>query len=467
MKTLKLCLTLLLFFSLTSLVFAQPGGRGGFGGGPPGFGGRGGFGGGPGSSCGRGGFSGFGGGSSDFRQRMMERMDRNGDGKLDESEVPDRAKGFVEGMIRQSGGSVSWPISISSIGGGRSRGGDRGRGGDRSRRRDNDDEEEFEYPLVSRFGNEEQKLMAFGVDPNMVNGRRVTISEQTYGRRAMDTLNRTMERYDKDKNGVLEYDEWREIPWESDPRVSDLDKDGNLTRAEMAERYKLRYGGSSSSSRSSRSSRDRGGSDRGGSDRGRSSSFGRGGPPSSTGFGGRGGGDRGGGDSRGGRSGFDPTSMLKRFDQDGDGYIDFDRMDDRVKGFAGRMLERVGIEAKGKVKIDTIRKKMEEARGGSSSGRSRSGTKTAKKTDVKSKLVEGADNFDGRYSFRRESEAPDDVPRWWDDRDKNGDGQVTMGEYFTSRSGRTRTRELKEFGELDLNGDGILVPSEAQDEDDK
>ena len=38
-----------------------------------------------------------------LRQRMLERMDSNGNGRLEENEVSDRARGFVESMARRSG----------------------------------------------------------------------------------------------------------------------------------------------------------------------------------------------------------------------------------------------------------------------------------------------------------------------------------------------------------------------------
>ena len=69
----------------------------------------------------------------------------------------------------------------------------------------NDDEDK--YPLVFGFGDD--AILGFGINPNLLNGRIIDI-EQRYEKRVLDTLNRTMERYDKNKNGVLEHDEWSE-----------------------------------------------------------------------------------------------------------------------------------------------------------------------------------------------------------------------------------------------------------------
>ncbi len=468
-RLIAFCIVLL----TTTVALAQPGGgRGGRGGGDRG-GGRGG------SSSFFGG--GRGGDSSDrmadFRRRMMERMDQNGNGKLEENEVSDRARGFLEGMVRQSGKSLKFPLSISDVAGGSSSGGrDRGgrsRGRDDDKRKKDDKDEEFEYPLVKGFG-EDTNYTSFGVDPNLLNGRSVDI-ERMFDDSVLSTLDRTMERYDKDKNGVLEYEEWQGIPWQSDPRESDLDNDGRLTRAEMAERYRTRNSSSSRSRNSRSSERSRGGDDRGRSGSPFGSSFfggfsrggdsgrggrgggdsGRGGRGGDSGRGGRGGGDSGRG-GRGGPSGFNPASMLQRFDQDGDGSIDFSKMSEGVK----RFLSSRGVNTTGKVKITDIAKQMS----GGSSGRSRSGQQQQKQETPTSKLIEGADSYDGQYSFRKEAKRPKGTPRWWDDKDENADGQVTMGEYMNSRS--RKERDYRDFQKFDLNGDGIITPSEAEAVDD-
>ena len=151
---------------------------------------------------GRGGFGGGGFGGSDFRQRMMERMDRNGDGSLDESEVPERAREFVLRAARDSGGGGSFPIKISSLSsGGSDRGrGDRGRGDNgsdrggrgsdrgRDRGRGEQSEEEFAYPLVPRFGDE---VAGFGIDPRQLAGRIVDYEKQ-YDERVIRQLQQTM-----------------------------------------------------------------------------------------------------------------------------------------------------------------------------------------------------------------------------------------------------------------------------------
>jgi len=123
------------------------------------------------------------------------------------------------------------------------------------------------------------------------------------------------------------------------------------------------------------------------------------------------------------------------------------------------------MEAKGKVKISEISEKMAAARGGQSSGRNRNSSST-KAAVPESKLVEGADKFDGQYSFRQEKKNLRGVPRWWEDRDTNEDGQISLAEYSTSRSASQRSRDIREFDKLDANHDGIITPTEAESVDD-
>lgn len=416
-------------------------------------------------------------GGSDWRQRMMERMDSNGDGKLDESEVPERAREYIARASRDAGGSGKFPVAISSLtsgGRGDSGRGDRDRGrGDRgrddrgrgSREQTSNSDDEFAFELVPGFGDD---VLGFGLDPRQLNGRMVNY-QRSYSEKVLNQLEQTLSSYDKDKNGVLEYEEWKQVKWQSDPRVSDLNKDGLLTSAELAERYRLRFGETTQRKRTSdrdrqstreESSRGRGGDDRGGrgGDRGGRGSDDRGGRGGDRG--GRGGDDRGG---RGGsgRGGFDPSSMIQRMDKDGDGYLDFDKMDDRVKGFAGRYLSRYGIEAKGKVKVDTIMKKI--SGGSSSSSSKKSGpTKEVKPPEQRaSEITRGADNYGGKFTFRKTSEKLDGTPEWWNDRDRNSDGQISMAEYLPQRT----PENVRKFQKLDANSDGILEPSEVESGD--
>ena len=181
-------------------------------------------------------------------------MDANGNGVLEPGEVSSRAQGFVERMARDAGVDPGRPMPISRLLGSREGGGDerrhspsddqRGRD-DRSRQGDSRQNGEDPFPPIPRFG--ESTVSGFGVSPATLAGKVVDL-EKKYDRRVLEYVQRTMERYDRNKSGILEHDEWAGVSWRSDPRESDLDRDGQLTKAEMAERMAKQYGGRDGSS---------------------------------------------------------------------------------------------------------------------------------------------------------------------------------------------------------------------------
>ena len=105
------------------------------------------------------------------------------------------------------------------------------------------------------------------------------------------------------------------------------------------------------------------------------------------------------------------------------------------------------------MKVSDLAKKARARSGG--------GNKEAEKTP-ESQLIEGADQYEGRYSFRKERESVRGLPRWWESKDRDVDGQVSMGEYLAKSEARDRLSDLNEFERFDLNGDGIITPAEAE-----
>ena len=411
---------------------------------------------------GRGGDRGSRSGGSDFRQRILERIDRNGNGLIDRDEMEGRGGDFVRNMARDRGidpdrGALSIKVLTGQEGVSKSPG-------------TNEPTPEDPYPPVPRFG--EEQFPTFGLSPQTLAGRIVDI-EKKYDRRILEITNRTMERYDKNKNGILEHDEWSSVPWRGDPRESDLDNDGNLTRAEMAERYVARE--SNSSRDRGRDSRDRGsdrGGDRGRGDRGRGGSDeraemfrqmfagrggsfggsfgrGRGGDDSGRGRGGRGGRDRG-GDDRGGEdrsariAGF-ITAMAARRDANKDGILQPDEVDDRTKRWIG---ERFKIDFAKPVKIATLTKRV----GG---GESDEKGERAAFTTVGAEIT-------GRATYAQSGSRPlpKMLPDWWEKDDKNTDGQVSMAEFLATRS--SQEKAITEFYDYDANRDGVVTAREAE-----
>lgn len=68
----------------------------------------------------------------------------------------------------------------------------------------------------------------------------------------------------------------------------------------------------------------------------------------------RGGGERGGGERGGGRGGFDPTEMLRRMDQNGNGTIEPNEVSGRGGGFVRGMAERAGLDPNQPLPIDKL-----------------------------------------------------------------------------------------------------------------
>jgi hypothetical protein len=157
--------------------------------------------------------------------------------------------------------------------------------------------------------------------------------------------------------------------------------------------------------------------------------------------------------------------MLARFDPDGDGQIDINELDERMQGFARGMLGRMGVDVSQPVRIDEVRRAMEERMQGRSGGDSRrreSEAERKKREEEEARVayrVAGADRFKGRKSYSPVGPAlPKDLPSWWDRKDEDGDAQITMAEFMSGSS----SSSLKEFRDYDLNEDGVITAREAQ-----
>ncbi|MFN7731364.1 MAG: hypothetical protein ACK5OB_05655 [Pirellula sp.] len=220
-----------------------PGGGGpppgmGFGGGPPmmmmgGDGGRGGRGGGGGGGGGVGGPPG--GGGFDPSQ-FITRMDTNGNGSIDPEEAQGPARFMLDRMARNNPKiDLSKPIPISAITeafqqmrNGGSPGG--GPGGDMN------DESVDAGPstLVPTFGIKIDKAPPPGFGAS---GAKSAIKvEDRDLREAEDRVRR----YDKNSDGMLDETELKEARWSEPPLQWDRNKDGKLSKQEVAARYARR-----------------------------------------------------------------------------------------------------------------------------------------------------------------------------------------------------------------------------------
>lgn len=212
------------------------GDRGGGGGAPWGGGG---FGGGGGAPWGGGGFGGGGGGGFDPSQ-FISRMDTNGNGSIDPEEAQGPARFMLDRMARSNPKiDLTKPIPISVIteafqqmrsggGGGGAPWGGGGGGGE-------DDTVALESAtLVPGFGMKIQKtpVPGFGSSAQSFS---VKVEE-----RDLRDADERMRRFDRNTDGAVDQNEYKEAKWPEPLSQWDRNKDGKLTREEVASRYARR-----------------------------------------------------------------------------------------------------------------------------------------------------------------------------------------------------------------------------------
>jgi Ca2+-binding EF-hand superfamily protein len=224
---------------------AQPPFGGGFpGGGPPGGGSSGGW-------------------RGPDPDEIIERLDDNKNGQVDVDEMGGRSRFFLDMLARDNGLDLSKPVPNNKLrdmlrarfGGGGSSG--------NSSSTNRSSAPAAATPGVPGFGTTvaAAKVPGFGLDAVIEPWESI---KARYGDRVLNEVQDSMRRYDKNNDGILDAEELKNGQWRSDPREYDKNRDGKLSRVEMAERYKARYGGGSGGS-SNGSSYGSGGSYGGGS----------------------------------------------------------------------------------------------------------------------------------------------------------------------------------------------------------
>lgn len=238
--------------SLVSAAIAQPpGGMPPWGGGGPGMGGPGmggpGMGGPPmmmsggGSPWGGGGFGGRGGMSGGMGgfdpSQFLTRMDTNGNGMLDPEEAQGPARFMLDRMARDNPKiDISKPIPMSTLTEAfqRMRGGGGGGGGDGRP----DDELALlneKSSLVAGFSSKMELVPVPGFGAMAETTSSIRVEEQDL-REAEDRIRR----YDKNADSALDETELKEGRWGDTPMQYDRNKDGKLTKQELATRQARR-----------------------------------------------------------------------------------------------------------------------------------------------------------------------------------------------------------------------------------
>lgn len=187
-------------------------------------------------------------------EEFWKGKDTNKDGIIAPDELDERTRRFFPGDKPVKISELVSQFEQRSREGGR--GGDRGRDGDRDRGRDgdrdrgrdrdrNDREQNIEKPLVPGFGVEADEgatVPGFGPPEkgemsNAQSGTPSTTSPSSSGSVGItgnSYVNGVFDKFDVDKNGVLEGDEIREARM---PPTADANSDGKLTRDELVKAF--------------------------------------------------------------------------------------------------------------------------------------------------------------------------------------------------------------------------------------
>jgi Ca2+-binding EF-hand superfamily protein len=179
----------------------------------------------------------------------LQRVDENKNGQMDPGELQGRLADYV----RKLGFTTDQPIPISDIV-------KRSKGETSRDDKKNDGQTKREFVRkVPGFGVENSStggvVANFSADGSISNP---AMLRRNYGDAIMSEVERSMSRYDADRDGVLNAEEIQRGRWgRPTPTDSDLNKDGRLTKYELAERYKLRQGDDRGGDRTSNTSRQR------------------------------------------------------------------------------------------------------------------------------------------------------------------------------------------------------------------
>ena len=386
---------------------------------------------------------------------MMQRFDANGDGLLQPSEIPERAKSFVNRASKQAGLDPSKPISIKKLSealrNSRGRGSDSDRGSrDASRRGSRDERGRRDWRgrgsdrggssykpdtvvTVPGFGEEDLFPPVPGFDVPLAitsNSSELTDEEieARYGERLLRYIERDILRnHDKNKNGMLDPEEWEGVSWGSDPNKDDTNHDGRLTKTELAVRLARRWGVKpKDSSQSKQGSSGKNSSS--GSQRTRSR-------PEAV-------------ESKDSKSDTDrirsyAKNIVRKHDRNKNGQLDREELKN-VNGPASR----ADFNGDGKVTVEEITQRM-QGDVPSKAKTSRSSKRGSRTRRTENNMNESDNSSQSNFSAT--------APSWFASKDSDKNGQVEMSEYTS----RWSTSKIAEFKRYDKNGDGVITLKES------
>ena len=416
----------------------------------------------------------------------LNERDLNKNGTIEPSEVKDRDKRFMEGLKLDT----SKPIDIQAVVNRVS--------AERKKLEEKKAEEEFnklprnvpgfgepvEKSDIPGFGlpegeESEQKVPGFELPEELIAESMVSIREQ-FGRRIDGQVDGIFNRYDKNKDNILNPDEIEQIRWTGKSwKTNDENGDGQISRLEMAKRIKSGAANEEDDDDDRRRGRER---DRDRNDFEESSSSRNSGSSGSSSP-----------RSRGGSSSDTQkylsyvNSQMKQYDEDGNGKIDGEEFE-KVSGILKKAdanddniitRDEMLAQASGKKPAtggsnetgDNDRPGRVEARSkmaGRRKGADRNFGGDTSDNDSEDRIVRDL-RVTGRVAPAENERVPasdqtvlnrrEKADRSFERKDRNGDGHISLTEFAS----KLTAESIAEFKEMDKNGDGILSPSEFDD----
>ncbi|MCH2181300.1 MAG: hypothetical protein MK108_04775 [Mariniblastus sp.] len=301
--------------------------------------------------------------------------------------------------------------------------------------------------------------------------------EEKYGKGVMQQVDSTLERYDTNKSGTLNSQEIAAARWgRPTPQESDANKDGRLSRSELAERYAARS--RSSSSRSSSSEKKDDSNDRDSSSSRRSSS--------------RDSDSRSSSRSSSSRSsgGSDLKSRMDRYESDVKSRYDksspekseqsksnaYNSGSDRYKRYADALLKQYDKDKDNKLSKSEVKSMRRPPSQADSNGdgmitrdelidsisNPKSSSSSSSSSEERSSRSTSRSRFSDRSRSSSDSKSSSSSSRSssrsvsFSGNDTNKDGQLQMHEFARDWDADT----LEEFKKKDKNNDGIITRSE-------
>lgn len=368
-------------------------------------------------------------------KEILFHLDTNRDGMIAPTEVSPRAADWINRLAKRSRLDTRQPMSLQTLTSAAVK---------EREEKDRAREKASKTNLLPGFG-EESDLplpLGFNIPKDSPLASRVPLEER-YDEKILETVNDMLRRYDRDKSGVLERDEWDGGRWRTDPSTSDLNKDGKLNKVELCERIAGFQGNSKAESSSSSSSS-------------RTSGFGatssRGSSTSSS-------------SSSDDKIRKYAESLMKQYDRNKNRVLEKDEWE-KMRGNPGEG----DLNKDGRLSLDelTLRlKNYSKSKSSSTSSSSPSKPSFIPKKDDKESRYSRYRSYsskkedkkeEGNYRFLTPTERlPKDIPSWFSRNDADADGQVKMSEYSTVWT----DAKVEEFRTIDANNDGFITPAEA------